>query len=58
MIRAAQGEGGRNMGVKKQNEQEEPGCPGEHFGSLVPDEVIAAYKKLFAAGRVPKETAV
>jgi hypothetical protein len=44
------------MSAKKQQEQA-GGSPGEHFGPLVPDEVKAAYAKLFEAGRIPKEEA-
>jgi DNA-binding NarL/FixJ family response regulator len=44
------------MSAKKQQE-ETGGLPGEHFGPLVPDEVKAAYAKLFEAGRIPKEEA-
>src|ERR1700677_2221267 len=46
--------GGADLSVKK---QEKLGCPAEHFEGLVPDEVIAAYTKLVAAGRPPKEEA-
>jgi DNA-binding CsgD family transcriptional regulator len=45
------------VSVKKQEQQRTPGCPAEHFEGLVPDEVIAAYTKLVATGRLPKEEA-
>jgi DNA-binding CsgD family transcriptional regulator len=43
--------------MKKQEWQKTPGCPAEHFEGLVPEAVIAAYTKLAAVGRLPKEEA-
>jgi DNA-binding CsgD family transcriptional regulator len=45
------------LSTKKQEKQTTPGCPAAHFAGLVPDEVISAYTKLAAAGRLPKEEA-
>jgi hypothetical protein len=45
------------LSTKKQEKQTTLGCPAAHFAGLVPDEVISAYTKLAAAGRLPKEEA-